>query len=91
MAVHAVSGVRSARKHIGWCVKSLPGGNEFRAAMNQLDEAAAQLAAVHDFFEALGERADRIISNRASATQTVLPRDSTVTKQGTSEGQEQTA
>src|SRR5204863_9058761 len=28
------SGVRSARKHIGWAVRTLPGGEAFRARMN---------------------------------------------------------
>ena len=30
-------GVRTARKHIGWAVRALPGGEAFRAAMNTLD------------------------------------------------------
>jgi len=47
-------GVRSARKHIGWAVRSLPGGEAFRAAMNTLDDCAAQLRAVTTFFEELG-------------------------------------
>jgi tRNA-dihydrouridine synthase len=32
------TGVRSARKHIGWAVRSLPGGESFRAAMNGIDD-----------------------------------------------------
>ena len=31
-------GVRTARKHIGWAVRALPGGEAFRAAMNTLDD-----------------------------------------------------
>jgi tRNA-dihydrouridine synthase B len=50
------TGVKSARKHIGWAVRSLPGGEGFRAAMNTLDSSAAQLAAVEGFFERLAER-----------------------------------
>jgi tRNA-dihydrouridine synthase B len=49
------AGVRSARKHIGWAVRGLPGGEAFRAAMNTLETAAAQLAAVATFFDALAE------------------------------------
>ena len=49
------SGVRSARKHIGWAVHALPGGTAFRAAMNTLDDAAAQLRAVSTFFDVLAE------------------------------------
>jgi tRNA-dihydrouridine synthase B len=54
------TGVRSARKHIGWYVKSLPGGAVFRARMNELDDARAQLAAVADFFDELGASMDRL-------------------------------
>ncbi len=54
------TGVRSARKHIGWYVKTLEGAAEFRAAMNQLDDAAAQLQAVSDFFDQLSLRRDRM-------------------------------
>jgi tRNA-dihydrouridine synthase B len=47
-------GVRTARKHIGWAVRALPGGDAFRAAMNTLDDCTAQLRAVHSFFDELG-------------------------------------
>jgi tRNA-dihydrouridine synthase B len=50
------SGVRSARKHIGWAVRALPGGEAFRAAMNTLDSSEAQVRAVSTFFDALAER-----------------------------------
>ena len=43
-------GVRIARKHIGWYVKALPGGEAFRAHINTLDDSAQQLAAVAYFF-----------------------------------------
>ena len=49
------TGVRSARKHIGWAVRALPGGEAFRAAMNMLDNAPAQVAAVATFFDELAE------------------------------------
>ncbi len=54
------TGVRSARKHIGWYVKSLPGGEAFRAQMNMLTDAQTQLQAVDDFFEGLNEVTDRM-------------------------------
>ena len=53
-------GVRSARKHIGWYVRSLPGGAAFRAHMNTLEDCSAQLAAVQDYFDALQGQMDRI-------------------------------
>ena len=50
------SGVKSARKHIGWALQELPGGALFRAEMNRIDEAAAQLRALADWFSQLGEQ-----------------------------------
>jgi tRNA-dihydrouridine synthase B len=44
-------GVRTARKHIGWYVEDLPGGEEFRQRMNLLESTADQLAAVDEFFK----------------------------------------
>ena len=49
-------GVRSARKHIGWAVRALPGGEAFRAVMNTLDEVDAQVRAVTTFFDELADR-----------------------------------
>jgi tRNA-dihydrouridine synthase B len=52
-------GVRTARKHIGWYVRELAGGEAFRREMNLLESTAQQLNAVDAFFESqlgLGER-----------------------------------
>ena len=49
------SGVRSARKHIGWAVRAVPDGEAFRARMNLINESAEQLRAVADWFDALAE------------------------------------
>jgi len=54
------TGVRSARKHIGWYVKALPDGEAFRARMNTLEDCRAQVQAVADYFEELGTRMDRM-------------------------------
>lgn len=54
------TGVRSARKHIGWYVGALPGGQAFRSHMNTLEQAAAQLNAVSAFFDNLSATADRV-------------------------------
>jgi tRNA-dihydrouridine synthase B len=54
------SGVRTARKHIGWYVNTLPGGEAFRAQMNLLQDCEAQLAAVGGFFDSLCDQMDRI-------------------------------
>jgi tRNA-dihydrouridine synthase B len=52
-------GVRTARKHIGWYVRDLNGGEEFRQQMNRLETCEEQLAEVKNFFDlqlAFGER-----------------------------------
>jgi tRNA-dihydrouridine synthase B len=54
------AGVRSARKHIGWYVRALPGGEAFRAHMNRLTDCQTQLLAVADFFDELNTRMDRL-------------------------------
>jgi tRNA-dihydrouridine synthase B len=48
-------GVRTARKHIGWAVRALPGGEAFRAAMNTLDDTASQVRTVATFFDELAQ------------------------------------
>lgn len=54
------AGVRSARKHIGWYVRGLPGGEDFRKQMNALEGCEEQLASVAAFFDGLSERGDRL-------------------------------
>jgi len=49
-------GVRMARKHLGWYCRELPGGAPFRAAVNQVETAAAQLELVRDFLAGQLER-----------------------------------
>ena len=46
-------GTRVARKHIGWTVRALPGGEEFRCAAVRIDSAVAQNSAVNDYFSRL--------------------------------------
>jgi tRNA-dihydrouridine synthase B len=50
------SGVKSARKHIGWALRGLPGGEQFRATMNTIERCDAQLSALGDWLDRLGER-----------------------------------
>lgn len=59
------TGVRSARKHIGWYVRALPGGEAFRAQMNALVDAQTQLSAVSNFFDSLGAMTDRMFESNA--------------------------
>ncbi len=59
------TGVRSARKHIGWYVRNLPGGDTFRDHMNTLDTAPQQWAAVAEFFDGLASQMDRLPMTQA--------------------------
>ena len=54
------AGVRSARKHIAWYLRSLPGGEALRQQVNAIETAEVQLAAVATFFDALAQRMDRL-------------------------------
>ena len=53
-------GVRTARKHIGWYVRDLEGGEEFRQKMNLLESTQEQLAAVDQFFESQWSYGERL-------------------------------
>ncbi len=59
-------GVRSARKHIGWYVKDLPGGEAFRSAMNLVDDCAQQVRAVEHYMDTLNADMDRIPARKTS-------------------------
>jgi tRNA-dihydrouridine synthase B len=54
------TGVRSARKHIGWYLRALPGSEGFRVRMNTLDDPRDQLQSVADYLDELGTRMDRL-------------------------------
>ena len=54
------TGVRSARKHIAWYVRGLPGGEAFRQRMNLIEDSRLQWQAVYEFFEDLGAHGDRM-------------------------------
>ena len=49
------AGVRSARKHIGWTLRGLRGGEAFRAKMNLIESCSEQAAAVAAWFERLAD------------------------------------
>ena len=55
-----VMGVRTARKHIGWYVRALPGGEDFRQKINALDSTTDQLHAVTHYFSVLADSMDRL-------------------------------
>jgi tRNA-dihydrouridine synthase B len=65
------TGVRSARKHIGWYVRGLPGGEDFRGGMNDIEDGAAQLRAVGAYFDGLAaSHGDRLPVGREAQDQT---------------------
>ncbi len=54
------TGVKIARKHIGWYTKGLSGSAAFRRAMNQLSDVTAQLDAVDEYFGHLADQDARL-------------------------------
>ncbi|WP_363798179.1 tRNA dihydrouridine synthase DusB [Lysobacter firmicutimachus] len=48
-----VSGVRIARKHLGWYAKDRPENAAFRSVVNRADSAELQLRLTRDYFDAL--------------------------------------
>lgn len=64
-------GVRTARKHIGWYVRDLAGGEAFRQYMNGLDDCQAQLQAVAGFFAQQASLGDRLCYQAAAVSAAV--------------------
>jgi tRNA-dihydrouridine synthase B len=54
------TGVRTARKHIGWYVHGLPGATEFRKYLNAIEDCHKQSLAVAEFLDVIGQQADRL-------------------------------
>ena len=54
------SGVRIARKHLGWYTQHLPGGEDFRRGFNKLEKAGQQRRAIEQFFQQISALGDRI-------------------------------
>ena len=53
----AHAGLRIARKHIGWYSKGLPQSADFRAAVNDVDDAGKVRGLINDFFQPLLDKA----------------------------------
>jgi tRNA-dihydrouridine synthase B len=66
------TGVRSARKHIGWALRGLPGGDAFRARMNGIDDCETQWQALSDWFDVLAEHHDRLPAHGDAANDDLL-------------------
>ncbi|WP_298210471.1 tRNA-dihydrouridine synthase, partial [Acidovorax sp.] len=55
-----LTGVRSARKHIAWYLRALPGGEAFRQHINTIEDCTTQWQAVADHLDALALQMDRL-------------------------------
>ncbi len=55
------TGVKMARKHLGWYTKGLPGSAEFRNKVNFIDDAAQVLFALDAFYSLLLQRSDPLL------------------------------
>ncbi|BBP05687.1 tRNA-dihydrouridine synthase B [Sulfuriferula plumbiphila] len=69
------AGVRIARKHISWYTRGLQDSATFRQAMNQLQDATGQEAAVNEFFDrcrARGQRLDYVATDNSRLNETSL-------------------
>ena len=65
-----LTGARSARKHIAWYLRALPGGEAFRQHINTIEDSAAQWQAVADFLDALGTQMARMPAATAALADT---------------------
>ena len=61
-----LTGVRSARKHIAWYVRQLPGGETLRQHINTIDDCQVQWQAVADYFDQLALQMERLPQNPAA-------------------------
>ena len=62
-----MTGMRTARKHVGWYVEGLDGGEAFRRGFNACESTGAQLAALHGYFDRLAAMGERIVEAKAPA------------------------
>ena len=55
------TGLRTARKHIGWYCKGLRNSHHFRQRMNTADDCKTQLQIVNDYFYEMKSHSDRLL------------------------------
>ena len=58
------TGVRSARKHLGWYVRDWPGGDAFRQRINAIEDPQHQVDALQAYLDQLESISDRIPAPR---------------------------
>jgi len=54
------TGLRSARKHIAWYLRALPGGEAFRQHINTIEDCSEQWHAVAGYLDAIAQQMDRL-------------------------------
>jgi tRNA-dihydrouridine synthase B len=69
------TGVRTARKHIGWAVRAMPGGESFRAFMNTLETCDTQVRAVTDWFDRLADTHQRLPARSEAADDILIEQE----------------
>ena len=62
-----VTGLRTARKHLGWYTEELAGGEEFRRRMCAAQTTAEQLATVGEYFDRMAANNDRLVYQQGGA------------------------
>jgi tRNA-dihydrouridine synthase B len=67
------AGVRSARKHIGWAVRALAGGEAFRAHMNTIETCDEQVRALGDWFDRYADAHPRMPGSGSAAPAASTP------------------
>lgn len=66
------AGVRTARKHIAWYVRDLPGGEALRQQINALEECVSQYQVVVDYFDKLSADYERLPTQNNNKTIEVI-------------------
>jgi len=62
-----VTGLRTARKHLGWYTEALADGASFRRSMCAAQTTAEQLAVVREYFDRMAEATDRLVYRHGGA------------------------
>ena len=62
-----VTGLRTARKHLGWYTEALAGGESFRRDMCAAPTTLSQLAIVCEYFDQMAEKDDRLMYQNGGA------------------------
>jgi len=63
-----VTGLRTARKHLGWYTEALADGEDFRRSMCAAQTTAAQLETVGEYFDRMAETSERLVYQHGRAT-----------------------